>query len=209
MHIIRENIYHLEEGELLTCWQQFLEGNSEAFGQIISCYYAALFQYGIKIHADKAFVQDSIQDMATDLWSKRERLSRQVHVKSYLFKSLRHKMIRQLQRRDVQQRHLLLWGQGALAPFDAEFSVEAAIIDNETNRQRKQLLYDSLKSLSPRQQEIIYLRYFQNLEHDQVAAIMKLSRVAVYNLLSSSLKRLKSQIGPLSSIALLLSGKYF
>jgi RNA polymerase sigma factor (sigma-70 family) len=166
----------------------------------------------MKIHPDKAFVQDCIQDIATDLWSKRERLSRDVHVKSYLFKSLRHKMIRQLERRHIQQRHLLVWGQGE-QPFDAEFSVETAIIDNEADLERKQQLYASLQSLTPRQQEIIYLRYYQNLEHDQVAIIMKLSKEAVYNLLSSSLKRLKSYwqsgAGTISGLVLLVFGKYF
>ncbi|HVI45309.1 MAG TPA: sigma-70 family RNA polymerase sigma factor [Chitinophaga sp.] len=193
MNISRENTYHLSEEQITVNWQHFLEGGSDAFGRIIACYYNGLFQYGMKIHADSAFVEDCLQDMATTLWSKRQQLSRDVHVKGYLFKSLRHKMLRQLQTRKTQQQHLHLWLQGYQPPFNAEFSIESSIIDSDADSQRKQQLHACLQQLSHRQQEIIYLRYFQDLDHEQVAAIMKLSREATYNLLSATLKRLRSQ----------------
>ncbi|NSL88307.1 sigma-70 family RNA polymerase sigma factor [Chitinophaga sp. Mgbs1] len=202
------NKYHLNEEQLLICWQQFLDGEREAFGRLISFYYAALFQYGMKMHADKAFVQDCIQDMATHLWSRRERLSREVHVKSYLFKSLRHDMMRQLRRRQLQAQHIIQWWKTD-PHFDAEFSVETSIIDNEAAKEQRQRLHESLQSLSPRQQEIIYLRYYQNMDHEQVAVIMKLQKEAVYNLLSAAIKRLKSHWGLAVALIISLLSKFF
>jgi len=213
LNISNESTYHADNGQLLSGWQKFLDGDSEAFGQLVALYYAPLFQYGMKIHPDKDFVEDCIQEMATTLWTKRSNLSREVHVKSYFFKSLRHKMLRELQNHKTQQKRLGLWIQDYQPPFNAELSVESFIIDDDGERERKQQLHNCLQQLSHRQQEIIYLRYFQNLEHEQVAAIMKLTKEAAYNLLSMALKRLRNQwellSGAVSGCIILLQGNYF
>jgi RNA polymerase sigma factor (sigma-70 family) len=184
---------HFHESQVIVCWQQFLSGDSHAYGQVIEYHYAALFQYGMKMQSDKAFVEDCIQEMFTTLWTKRERLKPDLHVKSYLLKCLRHKILRQLEQLKSNRKHILLFGRSLVDAFTAEFSVETTIIDMEQVRQRKAQLHKCLNTLSPRQQEIIYLRYFEELDHEQVAVIMNLNKAAVYNLLSIALKRLKSQ----------------
>ena len=55
-----------------------------------------------------------------------------------------------------------------------------------THRMRK-----VLANLSARQQEVIYFRFYLDADIEEIAEIMELSRQSVYNLLHSSLKKLK------------------
>lgn len=193
MDIQKDQSNNFHESQITVYWQRFLSGDSHFFGQIIEFHYQTLFQYGMKMHPSTPLIEDCIQDMFTDLLKKREKLRHDVHVKSYLLKSLRHKILRQLQQQKSIREHMTLFGRSQESPFNAEFSVETTIIDAEEVWQRKNRLQKCLRTLSPRQQEIIYLRYFQGLECEQVAVIMNLHLAAVYNLSSLALKRLKTQ----------------
>ena len=50
----------------------------------------------------------------------------------------------------------------------------------------------TLDKLSKRQQEVIYLKFYQHLDHAQIAELMNISRQSVYNLLHESILKLRS-----------------
>jgi RNA polymerase sigma factor (sigma-70 family) len=73
-----------------------------------------------------------------------------------------------------------------------EFSLEQVIIEKQISEERAQKLKKILPELSRKQNEIVYLKYYQHLDHAQIAELMNLSRQSVYNLLHETLQRLRN-----------------
>jgi RNA polymerase sigma factor (sigma-70 family) len=172
-------------------WNAFRAGDENAFGEIARRYYRSLFTYGIKFSKDREFVKDCIQDLYFELWSKRETLGDTDFVKFYLLKSLRRKIHRESTKR------LWISDEGELdfeAGTDSDASIEQQIIEIESNEEKIRLLNHHLKFLPKRQQEVIYLKFYENLDNESIAQVMSITRQAAANLLYRSIKELKDRI---------------
>ncbi|WP_353719659.1 sigma-70 family RNA polymerase sigma factor [Dyadobacter sp. 676] len=168
-------------------WQRFKAGDSEALGQLAQTHYRALYNYATKFSSDPDFIRDSIQELYLELWERRNFLSETAFVKSYLLKALRHKLIKESIR-------LKRFHEPQVGIFDADPSapsIETDIIEDEHIRFQNGHLKRIISLLSKRQQEIIYLRFYQNLDNEDIASVMGLGRQSVSNLLYRTLKEIK------------------
>ncbi|SEI95769.1 RNA polymerase sigma factor, sigma-70 family [Dyadobacter koreensis] len=168
-------------------WLKFKSGDAAAFGELSQMHYRALYNYATKFSSDPEFIRDCIQELYLELWERRTFLSETAFVKSYLLKALRHKLIKESVRlkRFKEPKELF---------FDADesdLSVESLIIQNEHLKHQIKRLNTIVSHLSKRQQEIIYLRFYQNLENEDISQIMNLGRQSVANLLYRTIKEIK------------------
>ncbi|MCF0069961.1 sigma-70 family RNA polymerase sigma factor [Dyadobacter sp. CY261] len=173
-------------------WQRFKAGDSEALGQLAQTHYRALYNYATKFSSDPDFIRDTIQELYLELWERRIFLSETAFVKSYLLKALRHKLIKESIR-------LKRFHEPQVATFDADLSdpsIETHIIEAEHIRFQNGHLKRIISLLSKRQQEIIYLRFYQNLDNEDIASVMGLGRQSVSNLLYRTLKEIKEIWAP-------------
>ncbi|WP_420150974.1 RNA polymerase sigma factor [Spirosoma sp.] len=167
-------------------WQQFRGGDTVALGQLAKKYYQTLFHYATKFTKDKTLIEDSIQDIFLKLWENRNQLSDTLFVKFYLLKTLRHHLFK------IHQKHLPVsetmhdW----LDVSEGD-SAESRIIEEENWQLTKQQLIARVADLSKRQQEALYLRYYENLTYEQIGQTMGINSQSVANLLQNSLKRLR------------------
>ncbi|OJV14799.1 MAG: RNA polymerase subunit sigma-24 [Dyadobacter sp. 50-39] len=180
--------YHADDADL---WKSFRTGDDEAFGKIARQHYKSLFSYGTKFSRDREFVKDCIQDLFMELWAKRETIGDTAFVKFYLLKSLRRKIYRESQRQQ--------WiNEGDELDFSAEpsgdASIEEHIIAIETSEAMLKSLNQQINLLTRRQQEIIYLRFFENMDNEAIAQVMGISRPAVANLLYRTIQELKDRL---------------
>ena len=168
-------------------WLKFKSGDSDALGKLAQIHYRALYNYASKFSGDPDFIRDCLQELYLELWERRDFLSETAFVKSYLFKALRHKLIKENVRlkRFQEQKNVLFDGN------DSDLSIESYIIENESSKYQAKRLTHIISLLSKRQQEIIYLRFYQNLENEDIANIMNLGRQSVSNLLYRTLKEMK------------------
>lgn len=181
---------HLQEApddELI--WQRFLSGEMEAFDKLMTLHFRTLFHYGSKFSRDQEFVKDNIQDLFLLLWEKRANLNAQIPVRPYLMASLRR-----LMHRNVKNRPLLddTGVEEIIGRFDIEFSVEEEYIENESNRVMTQRLKKLLEELPLRQKEVVYLKFYQEMDRSQISEIMNISPQTVSNLLQIAIKHLKN-----------------
>lgn len=178
----------MDDSEL---WNAFRAGDDLAFGQIARHHYRSLFTYGIKFSKDLEFVKDCIQDLFLELWIKRETIGDTDFVKFYLLKSLRRKIHRESLKQNwmTDEDDLNFEAENV-----GEISIEQKIIEIETNEEILQLLNQQLTLLTKRQQEIIYLRFFENLDNESIAQLMSISRQAVANLLYRTIQELRSRL---------------
>ena len=160
---------HAEEEKIL--WNKFRAGERTAFATLTQAYYRDLFGYATKFTKDKEFIKDCLQELFLDMWKIRFTLSDTPCVKAYLFKSIRHKIHRELYKKQQPAFSANLQDDYC---FDVEFSVEQLLIREQTLKETTEKLAAMLNQLPRRQKEIIYLRFFQELEVEQIVQIMEI-----------------------------------
>ncbi|ACT92662.1 RNA polymerase sigma factor [Dyadobacter fermentans] len=176
-------------------WNDYQSGDMYALANIMQGYYADLFHWGLRLHGEREFVKDCIQDMFVNLWRMQQSSGAEVkgpagvvtNVRSYLLVSLKTRILRELSKKHVTHQSML----SDEYSFSVEFSSDLRLIDEEHEIYQVRKLEGILNSLSGRQKELIYLRFYQSLSFEQIAEVMNLSRQSVYNLLQKSLGSLR------------------
>ena len=179
----------MQERESLI-WRTFIEGNKSSYQELMESNYSALFNYGSKFSENNELIKDCIQDLFMNLWYKRETISREVHIKAYLFSSLRRLLHRKIASDEKYQYSSM--DTRFIDSFAFNVSIEQQIITNESTLSLAKKIAASLQNLPNRQKEVIYLKYFHNFSRDQIAQTMNISPQTVSNLLQIALKKLRS-----------------
>jgi RNA polymerase sigma factor (sigma-70 family) len=168
-------------------WDEFRSGDKFSFEKLMQIHYRNLYAYGTKFRKDPEFVKDCLQDLFLELWKNRARLGSTNFVKSYLFKCVRNKIFRALQK---NRWHLKTEALDDNYVFDVEFSIEHHLIREQTLRDTANRFSKILNTLPKRQKEIIYLRYYQELEIAEIVKVMEINAQSVYNLINKALSNL-------------------
>jgi len=77
--------------------------------------------------------------------------------------------------------------------FAIEFDVETRLIEDAALQELSLKIKKILNTLPPRQKEIMYLRFFENLTLDQISETMNISKQSVNNLLQKAYKSFRSE----------------
>jgi RNA polymerase sigma-70 factor (ECF subfamily) len=171
-------------------WRLFQAGNEWAFGRLAQKHYRALYNYAGKFSSDPDFIRDCIQELFLELWHRRANLKETEFVKAYLLRALRHRIIKESFRLKRFQSH-------DEVPFEMaqpQTSIEHRIIADEAQAQQLKRLNAQLAGLSVRQREVIYLRFYQSMDNEEIARIMEMNRQSVANLMYRTLKELKQNM---------------
>ena len=111
--------------------------------------------------------------------------------------TFRRKLIKEL-----SGNHIIIKNNFEIAnySFCLEASQEEEIIKKETEKELISKVTRHLSKLSKKKREVVYLRYYCELDYDQVAAVMDISYQSARNLMYKALKTLKEQLtsSPLS-----------
>lgn len=170
-------------------WDQFRKGCPQAFSDIFHRHYRYLYNYGSKLTPDKDLIKDSIQELFIILWQSRSRLSATQSIKFYLLKSFRRHLIKALQANSkIKGNHLPENYQ-----FQTVFSCENDLIAQQSLNEQQQQLSEALNNLSPRQKEIIYLRFYSNLSYQEIAEITSLNYQSVRNYVHQAILALRKK----------------
>ncbi|MEZ0487418.1 RNA polymerase sigma factor [Fibrella aquatica] len=181
-------------------WQHLKSGNELAFGKLLTKYFNPLQNYGVKFVQDEDFVKDCVQEVFIEIWNRRDRISTPDSVRAYLLSCVRKRVIR-----EGYRQRILKDDEFVNLDNDAsfvEFSPEWSMIEQENLAETTHRIADALNKLPKRQREVIYLRFYQNLERDEIAAIMDVNPQSVSNLLQVAFKAFREHWGGM----LLLTG---
>ncbi|UYQ92117.1 sigma-70 family RNA polymerase sigma factor [Chitinophaga horti] len=178
-------------------WTKVIEGDKEALAFIYNRYFHSLFNYGARFNPDESLVKDCIHDLFVSIWLGRERLSVTDNIKYYLMASLKRRISAHSQKGTLQRLF-----DNDTAPGQHTGSHEEEMIGRQADLERRQKLAKVMEKLPKRQQEILYLRYYEGFDTKQTAELMSLSVNSTYVLLSKALNYLKKN----SDQLLLLAG---
>ncbi|WP_097128701.1 RNA polymerase sigma factor [Spirosoma fluviale] len=183
-HIIEENEY------LLELWHKAQAGDKGAFCQLAERQYRSLFAYATNFTDDRDFIKDSIQEIFIRIWEKRTTTTIQ-YVSIYLFKSLRNQLLQEFRRSKPVRSSLNSLEVNELSDWQ---TVETQIEQVEADSESQYKVRQAINTLPKRQQEVVFLKFYNGLENDQIAALMEINRQSVANLLYKALGTLKSQM---------------
>jgi len=164
------------------------QGDEAALASLMRMYYDNLYHYASRFTKDHELIKDCIQEVFISLWQRRESIGGIISPKYYLLRAIKNKTLKALHKNITE-----LSSSGFEEyQFLYEFSIEKVIIEKQISEEKARKLRTTLSLLSKRQQEIIYLKYYQYLDQGQIAELMNISRQSVYNLLHEAIQKLRS-----------------
>jgi RNA polymerase sigma factor (sigma-70 family) len=167
-------------------WEMFLSGDDRAYAYFYKKYIGELFAYGMRFTSDRELVKDAVQDVFVKIYSHRTKLNRTDKVKPYLFVALKNMLFNVFQK-EKDSYHI-----DTVEPvFITEYPVEDMIIADEQEAERKQKINQLLETLTPRQKEVIYYRYVEGMELNEICKLMEMNYQSVQNLIQRSIRRIK------------------
>jgi len=157
-------------------WLMFLEGDMQAFHSIYSFHYQMLYNFGLKF-LKPAKVEDCIHDTFLNILNYKEKIKGIKNVKAYLFKSFRNQAIKTIRSNNL------------------DFNLIESSIPQEEDISNKEEVLSELKKLilqlSPREREIIYLKYFQGFNNLEISELLDIKYQTVRNILAKAIKKLR------------------
>lgn len=171
------------------------DGDSMAFNTIYDRYSRPLYLYILSKTDRGETSKDVLQDLFCTLWEKRAALDIHQSLRSYLYQSVRHKII-DLYRKDNTYRKYL---QQLIEHFDAQ---PHNISETYDYKAKATEVFDAINRLPEKMKEIFMLSRFENLSIEQIACRLDLSQQTVKNQISKALKILRSHYTQTDLLAL-------
>lgn len=188
------------EDESKIKWRRFIAGDKDAYSWIYKVYIQILFQYGKRFTSDTELIKDCIQEVFIKLYNNRKRLTIPDNIKLYLLISLKNCLINAIYQESHYERY-----DSETVSFSLELTVEEQYVNNEHYQNQLKRIQEILALLTPRQKEIIYYRYIQELSFDEICVIMDMNYQSAQNLIQRSLKKIRDTYGLAEVFLLFLS----
>jgi len=177
-----ESVINLTKEQEQTLWKDMISGNKKSFEDLYKQYFQALINYGFRITKNENLIEDAVQELFISIWNNRTNLSEVNEVKFYLFRSLKNRILRQLER-DIFDKSEDI---DVYLDFLNSISEEQKKIDSEQFDANLDTLQRAIAHLPIRQQEVINLKYYHDFTLDEIAKLMDVNKQSVSNLLFRS-----------------------
>jgi RNA polymerase sigma-70 factor (ECF subfamily) len=170
-------------------WQQFKRGDLAAFERIYTTFFNPLYTYGYRLCGHPELARDCVHDLFYKIWKNRESLAEVTAVKAYLYKAYRRTLLDL-----VQDQRRSLSDQELPSPYDLEFSAEEMLVQQQSEQAERERIAYVLNSLTKRQKEIIYLRFYKELSYEEIAEVLRINNQSVRNCVHDAITVLRQQI---------------
>lgn len=174
-------------------WNEFRGGNHMAFSQIYQNYVSFLYNYSSSFTPDRELIKDCLHDLFVELWKNHKNIGETTSVRYYLMASIKRKLVRHL---ETNQRHAQHHEAYYLENPDTVGSHEHRLVAFEEEKMFSDTLNESFRYLTKRQREAVSLKFFQDMDTDEISDKMKINPQSVYNLIFGALRTLKTHISP-------------
>ncbi|MFC0513752.1 RNA polymerase sigma factor [Mucilaginibacter angelicae] len=174
-------------------WALLAEGEKQGLYACFNLFYDDLYRFGLSLYKNPELVKEGIHNLFLELWRIKHKLADVQNVQQYtltIYKRILYKTYLQLSE-ETQTANLID------IPADnipVEPSYESILIASQHDEHMKKRLQKALNQLSPRQKEIIRLRYFDAVSFKDISGQTGLSERTVYNTLHNAIKALRDLI---------------
>ena len=153
--------------------------DKQEFEKIFRQHYDGMFRLALRMLGDEAESKDVVSDVFAHLLKSNTDL-RSETLQTYLLTSVRNRCINLLVHRQKEQQ------------MQKAVVVEMITTEQTAEQEQLQMLHHYIDTqLSKLSQQILRLRFQQELKYREIADVLQVSEVTVHNHLSQSLKQLK------------------
>ena len=185
-----ESVKNLTKEQEQTLWKDMISGNKKSFEDLYNQYFQALINYGFRITKNENLIEDAVQELFISIWNNRTNLSEVNEVKFYLFRSLKNRILRQLEK-DIFDKSEDV---DVYLDYLISISEEQKKIDSEQFDANLDTLQRAIAHLPIRQQEVINLKYYHDFTLEEIAKLMDVNKQSVSNLLFRSYAILRKHL---------------
>lgn len=178
------NYEELSDEEL---FKELRIGNHAAFTAIFNRYWEMLLNSAFKRLGDKEMAEELTQEIFVNFYLRRERISVETSLKSYLNTALKYKVIDVYRANNLHQHKLDLLS----ASYQNRLSNTSDTL--ELKELRKQII-DAAQTLPERCREVFMLSRFDELTHQEIADRLDISIDTVKSHLNRALKIVKKRL---------------
>lgn len=171
-----------------THWEHLRSGDKQALFALYNNTYSHLLRFGLKVCGSDELVKDCITQLFLQLWSRHQSLRPVTNVPAYLFTALKRQLLDQLA---YQARIHAAVNRMTDKEPQSELPYEEIIIRVQQDEELKQRLQQALKALTPRQIELVRLKFFEGLTYEQIAAQTSQTVKTAYNTIYDAIKALR------------------
>ena len=183
-------------------WLSYREGDELAFRQLYDMHNSGLIQYGFRFTRDQHVIEESVQDLFIKLWQNRKNIGPTPSVKFYLYKSFRRILARKLEYLPDTTSYT---EEDNKLQFRFEIGQDEVLMQKEHLQELKQKLELAMSGMTDRQREAIYLKFYEDLSHEEIGEMMSITSKATYKLIYRALDHLRENFVLLAFLLKLMS----
>ena len=172
------------------CWSLLMDGDKESLVKLYNRYYHVLLFIGLKNVADVGLVKDVIQQQFLYFWEKRASLSEAKNVRSYIIMSFLRRLTSDWVRFRKTKKLEVAWSKKEEVVF--EKSWQERIIEKEHDETTRKNFIDIINTLPARQRELVWLRFYEGLNYDEIAHKTGLAHKTIYNKIYEALVQIRA-----------------
>lgn len=174
-----ENISHEQ------LWANVLRNDMQALERIYKKFYPDLFMYAQKLTGSSSMAEDAVQDTFLYLWQHRQQIGVIQSLRFYLIRSVRNTCLKLIQKKknlgsleDVDT-HLQL----VIYPNELQLTDESSAVKTQLEK--------AFGELSRRQREIIFLKFYNNLDYEEIGEVLNINYQSVVNHVHKAVQKLR------------------
>ncbi|WP_207536022.1 RNA polymerase sigma-70 factor [Desertivirga arenae] len=161
-------------------------GNLAKFEEIYSQHWEKLYAFCFKLTRDEHLSENIVQEVFTDLWERRHKLQIS-SIESFLFRAVKNQIFKEYRNNTFEV--ALIEEQFEDYVQESSCALETELMDQ---------LYLLLEELPPKRKAILMMNKLEDMDLEQIAERLNLSKQTVKNQLSSAVQQLKLKAGKLS-----------
>jgi RNA polymerase sigma-70 factor (ECF subfamily) len=171
-------------------WALLAEGGEQGLYGCFEIFYDDLYRFGLSMYKNPELVKEGINNLFIELWRIQHKLADVQNVQQYvltIYKRILYKTY-QLYTRNTLTSTL---DEDTITAAATEQPYENILIASQHDEITKKRLQKALNQLSPRQIEIVQMRYFDEISFSEIAGRTGLTERTIYNTLHNALKVLR------------------
>jgi RNA polymerase sigma-70 factor, ECF subfamily len=165
-------------------FQQIKNGNVAAFNILFNSYYTKLCFFCSRYLVDMDLSCSLVQQVFVDLWVKREKLSIEYSIKSYLFQTVKNRAVDHLRQSKKNIQISDVSSEWTQIPF--QDIIEEAELNDRINK--------SINQLPEKCREIFLKSRFESLKYSEIAEKLNISVKTVEMQIGIALKKLREEL---------------
>ncbi|TKC61216.1 sigma-70 family RNA polymerase sigma factor [Pedobacter hiemivivus] len=175
-------------------WKLLIEGEKQGLYACFSLFYDDLYRFGMSLYRNHELIKESIQNLFIELWKIREKLAEVENIQQYVF-TIYKRIIYKTHQKQINKEGLVDINTEEIAEhYISVSSYEEILIASQEDEHLKKRLTHALATLSPRQKEIIQMRYFECLSFKEISHKTLLTERTVYNTLHNAVNVLRETL---------------